>query len=202
MHIELIDLLRCPREHEETWLVAALNAVQDRYVIKAKLGCPVCGATYFIRNGIADLRQEESVTSGDESISSGTDAAMRIAAFLNLTRPGSLVALEGRYANLARAISEMTECRVIALNPSSPLDDSEQAASVLCDSRFPLATASLDGIALSQDKLIADVARVLKSWGRVVVGAATNLPAGLMEIARDENAIIAESIGTIVPLRR
>ena len=120
MHIELIDLLRCPREHEETWLVAALNAVQDRYVIKAKLGCPVCGATYFIRNGIADLRQEESVTSGDESISSGTDAAMRIAAFLNLTRPGSLVALEGRYANLARAISEMTECRVIALNPSNP----------------------------------------------------------------------------------
>jgi hypothetical protein len=47
MHIEFIDLLRCPNPHEETWLVAALHRMDGRLVIDAKLGCPVCSAGVF-----------------------------------------------------------------------------------------------------------------------------------------------------------
>jgi len=202
MHIELIDLLRCPRDHEETWLVAALNAVQDRYVIKAKLGCPVCGENYFIRGGIADLRAGESVIATSESKPADADAAIRIAAFLNLTRPGSLVVLEGNYANLASAISEMTECRVIALNPCTLINDSEHTASVFADSRIPLGTASVDAIALDNDTLIGDVARVLKPSARLVAPATAVLPPGLTEITRDQSTLVAEAIAELVSLRR
>ena len=112
MHIELIDLLRCPKDHEETWLVAALTAVQDRFVIKAKLGCPVCGVSYSISNGIADLR----IQAGDHSPSHTTtdsDDAVRIAALLNLTRPGAVAVLEGDHAAVAQNVSDMTESRII-----------------------------------------------------------------------------------------
>ena len=34
-------------------LVAALNRVEGRHVIDAKLGCPVCGAAFFIRDEVA-----------------------------------------------------------------------------------------------------------------------------------------------------
>src|SRR5690348_11398585 len=123
MHIELIDLLRCPKDHEETWLVAALSAVQDRFVIKAKLGCPVCGASYLISNGIADLRIQPGNHPSPHAPSEPDDP-VRIAALLNLTRPGALAVLEGHHSSVAQSVSEMTETRIMAINPNAPVDDS------------------------------------------------------------------------------
>src|SRR5215212_2133516 len=122
MHIELIDLLRCPNDHDETWLVAALHAVDDRLVVKAKLGCPICGASYVISKGIADLRSHHEAISLDPA-HTDPDSAIRIAALLNLTRPGSFAVLHGSYGSRAGHVSEMTQSRVIGLNSASAIDD-------------------------------------------------------------------------------
>ena len=71
MHIELIDLLRCPREHEETWLVAAFTRIQDRVVSEGRLGCPVCSAAYPIESGIANFVSP----SGTSSLRAGESRA-------------------------------------------------------------------------------------------------------------------------------
>ena len=55
MFIELIDLLRCTKPHDETWLVAAFNTVSNRFVQEGKLGCPTCSAEYWIRDGVGDF---------------------------------------------------------------------------------------------------------------------------------------------------
>ena len=56
MFIELVDALRCPRPHEESWLVLAASRLEARHVLEGTLGCPVCHAQYPIRDGIVDLR--------------------------------------------------------------------------------------------------------------------------------------------------
>ena len=199
MHIELIDLLRCPKDHEETWLVAALTAVQDRFVIKAKLGCPVCGVSYSIPNGVADLR----IQPGDHSPSHTTtdsDDAVRIAALLNLTRPGAVAVLEGDHAAVAQNVSDMTESRIIAINPAAGVEDSETVAAVLCDARIPLASDSVIGVVCESASIIQDVPRVLRNGGRALLPAAAVIPAGLTEITRDDRNVLVESVGTIVEL--
>ena len=212
MFIELIDLLRCPREHDDSWLVAAFTRMDQRFVIQGKLGCPVCGESYRIENGIADLRGSEAV--GDtpdnrkhleDALADRTspDDVMRFAAMLGLTRPGSLVVMEGETAGLAVALSEMTEARVIALNPPGQLSESERVGVVLGDRRIPLAPASVDGIVLgSQTASFADSGRVLKPGGRFIAAAHTDIGPRFRELARDERHVVAESIGPLIPLTR
>ena len=180
MHIELIDLLRCPRDHDETWMVAAFTKMEGRFVIEGKLGCPVCSSSYSISNGTADLRIDSaSLQPSGDAISKDGDEAMRLAALLNLTRPGALAILEGDSSAHAHEVSELGQCRVIALNPRSPVNDSERVATVLADSRIPFASSSVYGITLSEVTALSnDVARVLQAGGRAVLPGDADLPAG------------------------
>lgn len=206
MYIELIDLLRCPRNHEEIWLVAAFSDMDGRFVVDGKLGCPVCSASYRIENGIADLRDPaasllprvERATVDDDA-----DLVMRIAAMLGLTRPNSLIALSGAEAILSQELSELTECRVVALDSAETIGDSEKVARVRAGFRIPLAMSSLDGLLITGSAgRLSDASRVLKPGGRLVANVGFPLPAGFNELARDEHYFAAESVGPIVTLSR
>ena len=200
MFIELLDLLRCPRDHEETWLVAALNAVQDRFVIKAKLGCPVCGASYSITRGIADLRAQPGARAMQDA-DVEPEGEMRIAGLLNLVRPGAVVLLEGKDAGAAQRVSDLTETKVIAVNPASEISDSETVATVLCDVRLPFASDSIAGVVIGDAVFLDDVSRILSHGGRALLPIGSPIPAGLVEMMRDDRNILAESVGAIVSLR-
>ena len=212
MFIELIDLLRCPREHDDSWLVAAFTKVEQRFVIRGKLGCPVCGATYPIEEGIADFRDAEVRSPIADAIDVPNDApvgatsaddVMRFAAMLGLTRPGALVVLEGEASVIATELSAMTEARAVALNPEEHVNESESIAVVLADSRIPLAPASVDGIVLGSKTMAhADSARVLKPGGRIVASPSTDIGAAFRMIARDDRHIVAESTGPLISLGR
>ena len=208
MYIELIDLLRCPRDHEESWLVAAFAKMEGRFVIAGRLGCHVCSASYSIRHGVADLRSVREPDDDRRSMEADAPAeavAMRTAAMLNLARPGLLIVLEGSEARASRMISELTEARVIALNPHGQPAETERVAPVLADDRFPLASASVDGIALSTnaaEQLVADAPRVLKPGGRLVAPAGTRLAPSFRELARYESQLVAEIAGPLTTLTR
>ncbi len=209
MYIELIDLLRCPRDHEESWLVAAFAKMDGRFVTEGRLGCHVCSASYSISQGVADLR---SVRDSDADRRPNAEArvpaeedGMRTAAMLNLGRPGLLIVLEGNEARLSHIISELTEARVIALNPNGQAGETERVAPVLAENRFPLASASVDGIALSTNaarELLADASRVLKPGGRLVVPAGSRIASSFRELARDESQLVAEMTGPLITLSR
>ena len=55
MFIELTDHLRCPAGHEESYLVLLPDEMQERSVRAGRLGCPVCGRTYEVKEGVLDL---------------------------------------------------------------------------------------------------------------------------------------------------
>ena len=202
MFIELIDLLRCPVPHEDSWLVAAFTSMDGRFVRKGKLGCPVCSKTYPIVDGIAHF---EPAAAADAAIlaAASEDEVVRAAALLGLTRPGALVVIVGASAGAAQ-LAEMTESKVIVVNPRMRIDETERVGIVTAGERIPLADASADGLIIddSSEGLIAEAARLLKPGGRVVAGAEADLGTRFHELARDERNVVGEARGPLVSLKR
>src|SRR5206468_12299665 len=97
MFIELLDLLRCINVHEDTWLVASLKAISNRFVLDGTLGCPVCHAQDSIRGGIADFRQAghaaHPIPEHFALSFSRDEVAVRRGACLNARGPGAARAL-------------------------------------------------------------------------------------------------------------
>lgn len=205
MHIELIDKLRCPNVHEDSWLVAAFYEMDGRVVIEGKLGCPVCGAEYFIRSGVA-VFEEADISSEQSPANAPEPDSTMIAAFLDLARPGMLALLAGECAREAEAVAELTGARIISLNSHSPLRGSNVVAEVRAVCPIPLAGRSLDGIALdrthSTPAMITEAARLLRPRGRLLVRGEAQLSQQFHELARDGNQVVAESVGELVRLRR
>ena len=204
MHIEFIDLLRCPNAHEDSWLVAAFYRMDGRVVVEGKLGCPVCGAEYFIRDGVAEFDETHGPSQGSTD-GAETDGTV-IAALLNLARPGMLALLAGEWARDADAVSQLTGARMIALNSPSPSRYSNAVAEIHAGLPVPLAAHSLDGIALdathATPALLAEAARLLRPRGRLLVRGQARLSEAFHELARDSEQVVAEYVGELVSLRR
>lgn len=201
MFIELIDHLRCPVEHEESWLVAAFTRMDGRFVIEGKLGCPVCAASYRIIDGRAVFGEAGPLPAAATD-PRGEDEAVRYAAMLGLSRPGALVVIRGSAAAHSGSIAVMTDTRVIAVNPPPGVTEFELVGIVESGTRIPVATASIDGAVLDGPPDWQETARILKPGGRLVADASGEHDPRFREIARDERHLVAEFIGALIPLRR
>jgi len=209
VYIELIDLLRCPRVHEESWLVAAFNKMDGRFVIEGKLGCPVCSASFPIAGAVADLRDSQGALGVDPGRLPDEDpeaAALRVAAMLGLTRAGSVAVLSRLPGTIPGRVAEMASVRVVATNSMSPgVIEQENVASIRSGNRLPFASGSIDAVMLgtrASNEDVEEAVRILKTGGRLVVTAVSPLRGNLREIASDDNYIVAESTGPLLGLTR
>lgn len=205
----MLDLLRCINAHEETWLVASLKAISNRFVLDGTLGCPVCHAEYPIRKGIADFTRGGELGHAlmDDSRSSGNreELATRIGAFLNATEPGATLLLGGSWAEAAQELSVMTDTRVLALNPSKRVEESETVGLIRVSSEIPLAPESVHGVAVdrtSPGEIILSALKVVRAGGRIVGPVEIHPPTDLAVLASDERYWVAEKPVEMVPLRR
>src|SRR3954453_2574729 len=143
MFIELLDLLRCVRPHEGTWLVASFSSVSNRFVEEAKLGCPSCSAEYWIRGGVADFSGGAKLPDCEAERSHSShrreELATRAGAYLDVTEPGATVILGGLWAYAAQKLSEMTHTRVLAVNAPSGVQESESVGLLRVANEIPLA---------------------------------------------------------------
>ena len=209
MFIELLDLLRCPKPHDETWLVASFNKVNNRFVETGTLGCPICSAQYPIENGVADFSGGVSSPSCDQQRSAAShnpeELATRAGAFLDATEPGATVVLGGAWAFAAEDLSSMAEVRVIALNPEPGVRESASVGLVRVAGEIPLAADSCLGVAVDAcfNSAIAGAAvRVVRPGGRVVGPAAMTPPPDLAVLAQDADYWVARKTPSLIPLRK
>jgi hypothetical protein len=209
MFIEMLDLLRCTNAHEDTWLVASLKAVSNRFVLDATLGCPVCHAQYVIRKGIADFHHggDSAPMLAQRSHIAGTneELALRIGAFLNVTEPGATVVLGGSWADAAQELSVMTETRVLTLNATKGIEESETVGLLRVNREIPLAPGSVLGVALDDSfplQTFSAAAKVVRPGGRVVGPASIAVPSEVAVLARDTSYWVAEKPAEMVSLQR
>lgn len=212
MYVDLIDRLRCPNVHADTWLVAAATRTAHRRLIEATLGCHECGAEFEVREG--ELWFGARAESASMPVSA--DETMRAAALLRLEERG-LYVLEGGWGSLAAALQQVQDVDIILADPP-PVVSARAAADMSGDGvdaigkctlrgvgdRWPIAGASLHGIAIERatSARLADALRILRAGGRLVAPASAAVPAGAHELARDERHWVAEKVGDVISLAR
>jgi len=207
--IELIDLLRCVNDHEDTWLVASFKTVSNRFVLEASLGCPSCSAHYPILDGIADFSLGQTSASCDEERGAAShlreELATRAGAFLNATQPGATIVLGGLWAYAAQDLADLADVRVIALNAPGEVKESPRVALVQTAGRIPLAPSSVHGVALDPWFPVAmtqSAWRVVKPGGRIVAPTSFDAPPQSTVLAHDESYWVAEKLTQLVSLER
>lgn len=143
MFIELTDVLRCPANHPEQYLVLLPDEVVGRDVVGGELGCPLCGATFPIEEGVARLGGGPDVVGSAPAL----DAAAAHT-FLGLTGPGGYVVLAGSSALLGEALARLLPgVHLVALAPPPGVSGSADI-SVIEAGRIPLKATSVRGVVL------------------------------------------------------
>lgn len=143
MFIELTDVLRCPADHSEQYLVLLPDEVKDRVVVSGELGCPACGETFAIEGGITSLGHPPGIVESVPLLDAGAAGA-----FLGLTGPGGYVLLVGGAALLGAELAGLLEgVHLVALNPPAAVTGGADL-SVISSGRIPLKTGSVRGVVL------------------------------------------------------
>jgi hypothetical protein len=193
--IELVDDLRCPRPHEETWLVAAAARVEGRDIRVGTLGCPICHAEYAIRDG-AVWFDESPLADVRPSTHPDPTLAMRLAALLDLSDTQGFAILTGSYGQLGELLRGVVPPHLIAVNPIPTVTSGTGVSALFIRARFPLADRTCRGVALdaihADSGHVEEAVRVLQPHGRLVAPATTPLPRAVSEIARDDEVWVAE----------
>lgn len=206
MFIELVDALRCPRPHEDSWLVARAERMEQRHVVEGTLGCPVCRAEYPVQGGVVDLSLGTTRV-GQPLHQSGGDDAMRLAAFLGLDDAHGFAVLLGAWGAHAARLRELVECPLLLLDPPDGVMPGPGLSIVRTSGAVPLAAGAARGVALDVADLhgdhpafVASAVRACRAQGRVVAPASLPLPDGVRELARDAAVWVGERETSPSPL--
>ena len=209
MQRDLLDALRCPGTHEESWLVAMVLEASGSSLLVAELACPVCGAEFRIVNGIAHFAGATPAAPPAWPSEPYTPAmALRLAALLGVAESQLPVALVGRYTAASSALASLVSAPQLLINGSPVIPGPGVSCLVVAD-RLPLGVESLAGIAVDAAHATAtfldSATRALRLGGRLVAPADAPVPAGMRELARDTTEWVAETTARasgLVELRR
>jgi len=209
MQRDLLDALRCPVPHEESWLVAMVLEASGSSLLVAELACPVCGAEFRIVNGIAHFAgATPAAPPAWPSEPYSRDMALRLAALLGVAESQLPVALVGRYTAASGALASLVSAPQLLINGSPVIPGPGVSCLVVAD-RLPLGVESLAAIAVDAAHATAtfleSATRALRLGGRLVAPADAPGPAGMRELARDTTEWVAETTARasgLVELRR
>jgi hypothetical protein len=201
---DLLDSLRCPRAHEEAWLVAMVHRADGPYLIEADLACPSCGAEFVVAGGVA---QFDTVTVLEQA---PAPDAMRVAALLHITDGAFPVLLAGVYAAAGARLAEVVSGPQVWVN--APRDAAVPAAAysaIEVTGRVPLGVETLAGAAIdaahAAPDMLDSIVRAVRMGGRIMAPVDTPVPVGVKELARDAHEWVAEvttRASGLVELRR
>jgi uncharacterized protein YbaR (Trm112 family) len=181
MFIELTDHLRCPADHDESFLVLLPEVMDGRSVRSGQLGCPVCNRTYDLVDGVFDAGGAPPAPTEGTGLS-----AENLSVLVGLHGPGGYAALVGPLASLWAEFAELNPgVALIAINPDADVTDSP-GISVIRGGSIPLKSRSLRGIALGRPYAddpfwVREAARVVLP-GLRIVGEGGQPPEDLIEL--------------------
>lgn len=191
MFIPLVDVLRCVKPHDDTWLVASIQRAEDRDIISGTLGCPVCFAEYPIRDGVV-LFSEQTPTPA--YVAPMEDDAMRLAAALDLTDARMTAVLHGAWGAHAPLLRGISPVQLLLVNPPPGMSSGDGVSIVRAD-HAPIAHGAVNAVAVDADasaEMRASLRASLRAGGRMLGPVSMPVPEGLTELARDDEIWVAE----------
>lgn len=191
MFVPLVDSLRCPNPHDETWLVASIERAEERDIKQGTLGCPSCFAEYPIVDGVVVF---DSAATRPAFVAPSEADATRIAAALDLTDQRMTALLVGECGAHAPLIRAMSPVSLLLVNPPEGVVSGD-GVSIILASAAPIAASSMDAVAIDAHVSEAAVARVratLRGGRRMLGPASRPVPAFLTELARDADVWVAQ----------
>jgi uncharacterized protein YbaR (Trm112 family) len=201
MFIELVDALRCPVAHEESWLVAAAIRMEARHLVEGTLGCPVCSAEYPIHNGVVDFRRAGGVVVS-ATVTGDPEKAMRMAALLNLADAQGFAVLLGDWGAQAHELASIVETPLVVIDPPLDIVGAPGVSVLRCDGDVPLATGAARAMAVDDGgaSRVASAIRATRAKGRVLAPISIPVPGEVRELARDETMWVGERSAPASPL--
>ncbi|MDB4898861.1 MAG: hypothetical protein JWN53_669 [Gemmatimonadetes bacterium] len=202
MFIELVDALRCPNAHEESWLVASADRMAARHILDGMLGCPVCGAEYPIRDGVVDFRRAAN-RSPAAALSADVEQATRLAAFLGLDDALGFAVLMGEWGSHALELRSLVDCPLVLIDPPEEIEAAPGLSLIRTDGPLPLATGAARGVAIdagADPERVASALRATRAKGRVVASVCVARPPEVRELARDEQVWVGEREAAASPI--
>jgi uncharacterized protein YbaR (Trm112 family) len=187
--IPLVDILRCPNPHDDTWLVASIDRADERDIVIGTLGCPSCLAEYPIRAGVVHFADVPPAA----PIAVREDDAVRVAAALDLTEARRTAVLHGAWGALAPIVRGVSPAQLLLVNAPAEIVSGD-GVSIVRAALAPLAHASVDAVALdgaATDAMIASLVASLRAGGRMLGPVAQRVPDGLTELTRDDEIWVA-----------
>lgn len=195
MFVEIVDALRCPRPHEESWLVLAARRTEERHVLEGTLGCPVCRAEYPIHDGIADFTADAPVDRSATGALNALSPADHLAAMLNLGDALGFAVLVGAWGARADELVELLDAPPLLLvEPPAGVKMGHGLSGIRAGATLPLATGAARAVATDSvdPARVAEAARVTRVGGRLVAPAESRVPEGVRELVRDATVWVGE----------
>jgi uncharacterized protein YbaR (Trm112 family) len=190
--LPLVDTLRCPRPHEETWLVASIDRADERDIIDGVLGCPSCLAEYPVRDGVVYFAENVPHAGYRQP---REDEAIRLAAALDLTDARMTAVLHGAWGAHAPILRGISPAQLLLVNPPVGITSGD-GISIVCANVAPIARGSANGVAfdaLADEGMIASLVASLQSGGRILGPSNVAVPADVTELARDDDIWVAHT---------
>src|SRR6185503_4957152 len=205
MLIALVDMLRCPRTHDETWLVASIDRAERGDIVDGTLGCPICMTEYPIRDGIVWFDDDAP---RPPSAAPNEAEATRLAAALDLTDPKMVAVLHGHWGAHAPLLPGLTPAPILLVNPPADIVTGD-GVSIVVANRAPLARASVDAVAMAEasNEMAGSLVASLRAGRRMLAPASMSVPPNFTELARDNDVWVAQldaqfvTSAPIMPLR-
>lgn len=217
MHLEVSELLACPRCGPGQALVVSVDRIEARRVLEGRLACPGCHARYPIRGGTvafggdadrpaaeADGASRGEAVAGPDPRGPGPDDAVRVAALLELGEGGGAVllgsGLEAAAARVAGLAAGVEVLSLAAAGEGAAVGESGVTRLLgVCEEALPLHGGRLRGAALlgGSPAALREAARAVRPGGRVAVlrpavhvEVLEGLP--LRVLAAEASALVAE----------
>jgi uncharacterized protein YbaR (Trm112 family) len=197
MFVEIVDALRCPEPHEESWLVLAALRTEDRHVREGTLGCPVCHAEFPIHDGIASFAAAPADTHATSAAPRELPSSDHLAAMLDLGDALGFAVLIGAWGSRADGLIEAVDAPPLLLvDPPAGVPMGHGLSGIRSGGTLPLATGAARAVATDavDAARVADAARVTRVGGRIVAPAAAPVPAGVRELVRDDSLWVGERL--------
>lgn len=189
MFIELTDHLRCPADHDESFLVLLPDKMEGRSVRTGHLGCPVCGRTFELVDGVLDTGDAPASAAESKSLLD----ADALTALAGLHGPGGYLTLVGPTASLWSGVAELLPgVALVAVNPPGNVSDTAEL-SVLRGGRLPIRSGSMRGVVLGRPfaddpSWVREAARAVLP-GLRVVGEGADPPADLVDLVASAEGV-------------